>query len=90
MLRVAEIYQGVEPGHHLEDDVAALAAVAAVRSAIFDELLAAKADRARAAGARAEEDFRLIKKMHGAALGRESLNRNEPKIGRPTGILLST
>ena len=51
MLGVAEVDQRVEAGNRLEHDVAALAAVAAVRAAIFDELLAPEADRAGAAGA---------------------------------------
>ena len=79
MLGVAKVDQGVEAGHRLEDDVAALAAVAAVRSAEFDELLAPEADRAGAAGARADEDLGLVEKMHAAAELRHA--RWERKLG---------
>ena len=51
MLGVAEVDERIEAGHRFEDDVAALAAVAAVGPAELDELLAPEADRARAAGA---------------------------------------
>ena len=47
MLGVAEIDQRIEARHGFEDDVAALAAVAAVGAAEFDELFAPEADRAR-------------------------------------------
>ena len=65
MLGVAEVDQRIEAGHRLEHDVAALAAVAAVGPAIFDELLAPEADRAGAARAGADEDLGLVEKMHG-------------------------
>ena len=64
MLGVAEVDQRIEAGHRLEDDVAALAAVAAVGAAKFDELLAPEADRAGAAGAGADEDLGLVEEMH--------------------------
>ena len=64
MLGVAKVDQRIEAGHRLEDDVAALAAVAAVGPAELDELLAPEADRARAAGAGADEDLGLVEKMH--------------------------
>ena len=67
MLGVAEVDQRIEAGHRLEDDVAALAAVAAVGPAELDELLAPEADRARAAGAGADEDLGLVEEMHEAA-----------------------
>ena len=51
MLGVAEVDQRIEAGHRLEDDVAALSAVAAVGAAELDELLAPEADRAGSAGA---------------------------------------
>ena len=66
MLGVAKVDQRVEAGDRLEDDVAALAAVAAVGAAIFDELLAPEADGAGAAGAGADEDLGLVEEMHGA------------------------
>ena len=68
MLGVAEVDQRIEAGNRLEDDVAALAALAAVGAAIFDELLAPEADRARPAGAGADEDLGLVEKMHGRAI----------------------
>src|ERR1700758_4793163 len=64
MLGVTEVDEGVQAGHRLEDDVAALAAIAAVRTAIFDELLAPERDRARAAGTGADENLGLIEKVH--------------------------
>ena len=67
MLGVAEVDQGIEARHCLEDDVAALAAVAAVGPAELDELLAPEADRARAAGAGADENLRLVEEMHAGA-----------------------
>src|ERR1700744_6180585 len=68
MLGVAEIDQGIEALDRLEDYVAALAAIAAVGTAIFDELLAPEADRARPAGAGADEDLGLVEEMHGRPL----------------------
>ncbi len=47
MLGVAKVDQGVEALDRLEDDVAALAAVAAVRAAIFDIFLAPEAEPRR-------------------------------------------
>ena len=70
MLGVAKVDQRVEAGDRLEDDVAALAAIAAVGAAIFDVLLAPEADGAGAAGARADEDLGLVEKMHGAPLAK--------------------
>ena len=43
--------------------------LADVGPAIFDELLAPEADRARSAGARADEDLGLVEEMHRAPLG---------------------
>ncbi len=69
MLGVAEVDQRVEALDRLEDDVAALAAIAAVGAAIFDIFLAPEADRAGAAGAGADEDLGLVEEMHRAHLG---------------------
>jgi hypothetical protein len=66
MLRIAKIDQRIEALHRFHNDIAALAAIAAVRSAIFDIFLAPKADRARPARARFDKDLGLIEKMHGA------------------------
>ena len=49
-----------------KDDVAALAAHAAIRPAELDELLAAKAHRAAAAIAALEVDLALIEEFHGS------------------------
>ncbi len=68
VLRVAEVDQRIEAGHRLEDDVAALAAVAAVGATEFDELFTAKTDRARATGAGTHVNFRLVEEMHGGEL----------------------
>src|SRR5205814_1738919 len=68
MLGVAEIDERVEAGHRFEDDVAALAAIAAVGAAIFDIFLKPEADRTRPARARADEYLCLIEKMHRAPL----------------------
>src|SRR5262245_6179512 len=46
VLVIAEVDQRVEVAHGFKDDVAALAAVAAVRSAELDELLAPETDAA--------------------------------------------
>jgi RsiW-degrading membrane proteinase PrsW (M82 family) len=40
MLLIAEINQRVQPIHHFGPDIAAFATIAAIRAAIFDELLA--------------------------------------------------
>ena len=67
MLGVAKVDQRIEALDRLEDDVAALAALAAVRTAIFDIFLAPEADRARPSAARADEDLGLVEEMHGGA-----------------------
>src|SRR5438477_8797768 len=78
MLGVAEVDQRIEAGHRLEDDVAAVAAVAAVGSAEFDELLAPERDRAGAAGAGADENLGLVEEMHVGAAVRRCGRRGEP------------
>mgnify|MGYP006147935353 CR=1 FL=1 len=60
MLGVAKVDQRVEPGDGFKDDVAALAAIAAVGAAIFDIFFAAKTDSPGATGTGADVDFRLI------------------------------
>ena len=64
MLLVAIVDQRVQPVDRLDPDVAAAAAVAAVRPAELDELLAAERHRAGAAVAGAYVDFRLVEKFH--------------------------
>ena len=65
MLLVAEVDQRVEAAGAFDDDVAAAAAVAAVRAAELDEFLAPERDAARSAVAGANIDARLIEKFHG-------------------------
>ena len=64
MLLIAVIDQRVQIVGGHEDDVAALAAVAAVGPAELDELLAAKAHRAAAAVAAFQVDLALIEELH--------------------------
>ncbi len=64
MLGVAEVDQGIEVVFGDEDDVAALAAVAAVGSTEFDEFLPPEGDHAVAAVAGAEVDLGLVEKLH--------------------------
>ena len=68
MLRVSEVDQRVEALHRLEDDIAALAAIAAIGSAVFDVLLAPETDGPRAASARFQIDLGLVEEMHGCPL----------------------
>ena len=70
VLRIAEVDQRVQALHGFEHDVAALAAVAAVGSAVFDILLAAEADGAGAARAALQIDLGLVEEMHGSAPSR--------------------
>ena len=65
VLRVAVVDQGVEAVHRLDDDVAAAAAVAAVRAAELDELLAPERDAAVAAVAGADVDLGFVEELHG-------------------------
>jgi len=64
MLLVAVVDQGVEPIDRLHHHVAAIAAVAAVRPAIFDEFLAAERHAAVAAVAGADIDLGFVEKFH--------------------------
>ena len=73
MLLVAVIEQRVQIGHAFEHDVAAFAAVAAVRAAELDELLPPETDAAIAAVARAHKNLGLIEKLHWKALAPEGL-----------------
>jgi hypothetical protein len=74
MLLVAVVDQRVQPVDRLDPDVAAAAAVATVRSAELDELLAPERDRASAAIAGADIDFCLVEKLHfGLLRGRSSV-----------------
>src|SRR5690606_6697819 len=64
MLLVAVVDQRVEPVDRLDPDVAAAAAVAAVRAAELDELLAPERDRTGAAVARSDIDLGLVEELH--------------------------
>src|SRR3546814_9237818 len=63
MLGVAEVDQRVEAGDGFEDDVAALAAVAAVGAAIFDIFLAPERHGAGAAVAGLDENLGLVEEV---------------------------
>ena len=62
MLGVAEIDQRVQAGHGFENDVATLAAIAAVWAAIFDELLTPEGDGPGAARAERTKIFAWSRK----------------------------
>ena len=68
VLVVAVVDQGVEPIDRLDPHVAAAAAVASVRAAEGDELLAPERDRAPAAVAGADVDLALVQELHGGAV----------------------
>jgi hypothetical protein len=68
MLGVAEVDQGIKARNGFENDIAALAAIAAIGPAIFDIHLAPETDSTSAARAGADKDFGLIEKMHGGLL----------------------
>ena len=68
MLLVAVVEKRIEVRHAFDDDVAAFAAVAAVRAAELDELLPPEADGAVAAVAGAHIDLGLVEELHGEGL----------------------
>ena len=83
MLLVAVVDQGVEAFDRLRDHVAALAAVAAVRAAELDVLLAPERHAAVPAVAGADIDLGFVEEFHG--------NRNFVGICRlPTGVAAAT
>ncbi len=65
MLGIAEVDQGIEASDGFKNDVAALAAIAAIGTAILDIFLAPETDRPRPARTGANENFGLVEKMHG-------------------------
>ena len=65
VLLVAVVDQRVEAVDRLDNDVAALAAVAAVGPAELDELLAPERDAAVAARAGRDVDLGLVEEFHG-------------------------
>jgi len=68
VLLVAIVEEGVEVRHAFQDDVAAPAAVAAVRPAELDILLPPEADGAVAPVAGADINLGLIEELHGEGL----------------------
>ena len=64
MLLVAIVDQRIQPVDGLDPDIAAAAAISAVRSAELDELLAPERHGPSAAVARADVDLCLIEKFH--------------------------
>ena len=68
VLLVAEVDQRIEAVDAFEHDVAALAAVAAVGAAEFDEFLTPERDGTRPAVARADVDLALVEEFHGSVL----------------------
>ena len=68
MLLIAVVDQGIQPIDGLDPDVAAAAAITAVRAAEFDEFLASKANAAGTALAGADIDLRLVEEFHGACV----------------------
>src|SRR5690606_26731206 len=82
---VAEVDQGVEVLVGQQPDVAALAAVAAVRPAQRDELLAPEAHAAVAAVAGSDGDFSFVDQLHGAGtrgMGNEGSGQCKGACGR--------
>ena len=65
VLLIAEVDEGVQPVHRLDPDRAAMAAVAAIGAAEFDELLPPERDAAGPAAAGADVDFGEVEELHG-------------------------
>src|SRR5690606_25515022 len=80
VLLVAEVDQGIQPVHRLDQDVAAASAVAAVRPAELDELLAPERHAAVPARARLDIDLGLVEEFHGCLIHRLS---SPAKAGDP-------
>ncbi len=75
MLLIAVVDQRVEAADAFDDDIAAAAAVAAVRAAEFDEFLAPERQAAGAAVARTDVNLGLIEKFHGLSNGDMSIGK---------------
>src|SRR5437879_5860348 len=90
MLLVAVIDQRVEIVGGEEDDVAALAALAAIGPAEFDEFLAAKAHRPAPAVTALQIDLALVKKFHVFSEFGPDINSRHPREsggpGQPTSL----
>src|SRR5438046_699160 len=70
MLLIAVVDERVEPINAFDDDIAATAAIAAVRPPELDEFFAQEADRAGAAVAGADIYFGLVEKFHRVSLAK--------------------
>ena len=77
VLLVAIVDQRVEAVDRLDDHVAALAAVAAVRAAEFDEFLAPERDAAVPARAGRNVDLGFVEEFHGVSVYRGSAEMRE-------------
>ena len=64
MLLIAEVDQRVQPVHRFGPDIAAFAAVAAIRATVFDILLAPEADTATAPRSRSDRHTREVEEFH--------------------------
>jgi len=80
VLLVAVIDQRVEIIDTLDDNVATMSAVAAVRAAVFDVLLAAEREAAVAALAGLYVDFRRIEELHLTFLAAPSSANALPEV----------
>ena len=83
MLAVAVVDQGIELGVDPRDDMAAAAAIAAVRPAARDVLLPPETDAAVAAVAGAHVDLGLIEEAHGAPGGVGSIKQKRGMARHP-------
>jgi hypothetical protein len=70
MLLIAEVDERVEVFDRLGEDMSAAPAVAAVRAAEFDELLASERQAAGAAGAALDMDARAIEELHAPVIAK--------------------
>jgi hypothetical protein len=80
VLGIAVVDKGVQPLHRLGEDIAAAAAIAAVRAAKLDVLLATEGDDAVSAVTGLQIDLGLVEELHG---NRGSKNRNGGREGPP-------
>ena len=89
MLLEAVVDQGVEILHRFGPDIAAAAAIAAIGSAIFDELLAPERDAAVTAGAGLDIDLGDVEKFHAAFFFLASSRRMSGRCGAGTATVLN-
>jgi hypothetical protein len=79
VLLVAVVYECIETIDRLNDDVAALTPVAAVRSTELDKLLAPERHAAVPAVARADVDLGFIEEFHQADMRRRPQKYESPR-----------